>query len=60
MAAILGIFFWGQELDERGVMNINGALFLYLLNLSMQNAFAVVNVSLWKDNVYPVLTFKRI
>ncbi len=45
MATILGIFFWGQELNERGVMNINGALFIYLLNLSMQNAFAVVNVS---------------
>ncbi|XP_017489988.1 PREDICTED: protein white-like, partial [Rhagoletis zephyria] len=44
VATILGIFFWGQELNERGVMNINGALFIYLLNLSMQNAFAVVNV----------------
>lgn len=38
------MFFYNQKYDQRGTLNINGALFLLLLNLSLQNAFAVVNV----------------
>ena len=45
VALILGLFFLRQKYDQRGLMNINGALFLFLVNLSVQNAFAVINVS---------------
>lgn len=44
IALIMGIVYWQQQLDQRGVMNINGALFLLLTNMTFQNAMAVVNV----------------
>jgi hypothetical protein len=46
IALILGSIYWQQELDQNGVMNLNGALFLLLTNMTFQNAFAVINVSL--------------
>jgi len=45
VAILIGIMFFGQELTEDGVMNINGALFLFLTNMTFQNVFAVINVS---------------
>jgi len=45
VALIIGCFYLHQNYDQRGMMNINGALFLFLINLTLQNAFAVVNVS---------------
>jgi hypothetical protein len=44
VAILIGIMFFGQELTEDGVMNINGALFLFLTNMTFQNVFAVINV----------------
>ncbi|CAB3363689.1 Hypothetical predicted protein [Cloeon dipterum] len=44
VAMLIGIMFFGQELTEDGVMNINGALFLFLTNMTFQNVFAVINV----------------
>ncbi|KAH9418915.1 ABC-2 type transporter [Dermatophagoides pteronyssinus] len=41
---ILGLIFFSQNYDQRGVWNINGALFLLIVNMTMQNAFAVINV----------------
>lgn len=45
VALLIGIIFYGQTLDEKGVMNINGALFLFLTNMTFQNVFSVINVS---------------
>jgi ABC-type multidrug transport system permease subunit len=39
----LGSIYWQQELDQNGVMNLNGALFPLLTNMTFQNAFAVIN-----------------
>ncbi|OXA56819.1 protein white isoform X2 [Folsomia candida] len=44
IALILGAIYFGQELDQKGVMNLNGALFLFLTNMTFQNVFAVINV----------------
>lgn len=44
VALVVGFIFYGQELTQDGVMNINGALFLFLTNMTFQNVFAVVNV----------------
>lgn len=41
---VIALIFHGQNYDQRGVSNINGALFLLLVNMTMQNAFAVINV----------------
>lgn len=41
---LIGAIFFGQELDQNGVMNINGALFLFLTNMTFQNVFSVINV----------------
>lgn len=45
MSALIAIIFYGQELNQDGVMNINGALFIFVTNMTFQNVFAVVTVS---------------
>ncbi|CAL8147556.1 unnamed protein product [Orchesella dallaii] len=44
ISLLLGVIFLGQELNQEGVMNINGALFLFLTNMTFQNVFSVINV----------------
>ncbi|XP_014285221.1 protein white [Halyomorpha halys] len=44
VALMIGVIYFGQELDQDGVMNINGALFICLTNMTFQNVFAVINV----------------
>lgn len=44
VATLIGSIYFGQQLDQDGVMNINGALFLFLTNMTFQNVFAVINV----------------
>ncbi|CAG2116215.1 unnamed protein product, partial [Medioppia subpectinata] len=44
IAVIVGIVYWNQKLDQKSVMNINGALFLLVTNMSFQNTMAVINV----------------
>lgn len=45
VAVVVGAIFLGQELNQDGVMNINGAIFLFLTNMTFQNVFSVANVS---------------
>ncbi|CAG9585745.1 unnamed protein product [Danaus chrysippus] len=44
VALLIGVIYFGQELDQDGVMNINGAIFMFLTNMTFQNIFAVINV----------------
>ncbi|GFG38120.1 hypothetical protein Cfor_07570, partial [Coptotermes formosanus] len=44
LSALIGVIYYGQELDQDGVMNINGALFIFLTNMTFQNVFSVINV----------------
>ncbi|XP_067138566.1 protein white [Centruroides vittatus] len=44
VALILGFMYWKQTLDQDGIMNINGVLFLLLTNVTFQNMLAVINV----------------
>ncbi|KAJ4431107.1 hypothetical protein ANN_19702, partial [Periplaneta americana] len=44
VSAVIGVIYYGQEMDQDGVMNINGALFIFLTNMTFQNVFAVINV----------------
>lgn len=44
VAFLIGLIYFGQELTEDGVMNINGALFIFLTNMTFQNVFAVITV----------------
>jgi hypothetical protein len=46
IAAVLGLIYLRQELDQKGVQNINGVLFLLCTNMSFSNLFSVVNVSI--------------
>lgn len=50
VAILIGLIFLGQQLTQVGVMNINGAIFLFLTNMTFQNVFATINVSIWKKN----------
>jgi ATP-binding cassette, subfamily G (WHITE), eye pigment precursor transporter len=45
VSLLIGVIFYGQVLNQDGVMNMNGALFLFLTNMTFQNVFAVINVS---------------
>lgn len=44
IAILIGVIFFGQQLDQDGVMNMNGAIFLFLTNMTFQNVFSVINV----------------
>ncbi|XP_012525944.1 protein white [Monomorium pharaonis] len=44
VALLIGVIYFGQRIDQDGVMNINGALFIFLTSMTFQNVFAVVNV----------------
>ncbi|KOC62606.1 Protein white [Habropoda laboriosa] len=44
VSLLIGVVYFGQRLDQDGVMNINGALFIFLTNMTFQNVFAVINV----------------
>lgn len=44
VAVLIGLIFLGQQLTQDGVMNINGAIFLFLTNMTFQNVFATINV----------------
>lgn len=46
VAVVVGIIFYGQQMTQDGVMNINGAIFLFLTNMTFQNVFCVANVRL--------------
>lgn len=43
---IIGAIYYGQKIDQDGVVNINGVLFIFLTNMTFQNVFAVINVSM--------------
>ncbi|KAK0160941.1 hypothetical protein PV328_008291 [Microctonus aethiopoides] len=44
VSLLIGLIYYGQRLDQDGVMNINGALFIFLTNMTFQNVFAVISV----------------
>ncbi|TMW39470.1 hypothetical protein DOY81_015450, partial [Sarcophaga bullata] len=44
VAVLIGLIFLNQPMTQVGVMNINGAIFLFLTNMTFQNVFAVINV----------------
>ncbi|OXU28894.1 hypothetical protein TSAR_016626 [Trichomalopsis sarcophagae] len=44
VSLLIGIIYLNQKLDQDGVMNINGALFIFLTNMTFQNVFAVIHV----------------
>ncbi|XP_054719148.1 protein white-like [Uloborus diversus] len=43
IALLLGLIYLRQDYDQKGIMNLNGALFLALTNVTFQNMFSVVN-----------------
>ncbi|KAK7076882.1 ABC-2 type transporter, partial [Halocaridina rubra] len=43
IALLIGMIYWGQQLNQEGITNINGALFLFLTNMTFQNVFGVVS-----------------
>ncbi|KAK2584256.1 hypothetical protein KPH14_006667 [Odynerus spinipes] len=44
VSLLIGVIYFNQRLDQDGVMNINGALFIFLTNMTFQNVFAVISV----------------
>lgn len=46
VSVLIGLIFLNQPMTQVGVMNINGAIFLFLTNMTFQNVFAVINVSI--------------
>lgn len=46
ISVMVSVLYFGQETNQDGVMNINGAIFIFLTSMTFQNVFAVINVSL--------------
>eukprot|EP00090_Calanus_glacialis_P000149 TRINITY_DN10091_c0_g1_i1.p1 TRINITY_DN10091_c0_g1~~TRINITY_DN10091_c0_g1_i1.p1 ORF type:complete len:664 (-),score=109.27 TRINITY_DN10091_c0_g1_i1:412-2403(-) len=43
-AIVFGLLYFDQSLDQKGIMNINGVIFLCVINMSFSNMFMVVNL----------------
>ncbi|KAF8791853.1 Protein white like protein [Argiope bruennichi] len=52
IALLLGLVFFNQKLTDKGIMNINGAIFLVLMNISFSNMFSVVNAFTLEQPIY--------
>ncbi|KAK6166710.1 hypothetical protein SNE40_023343 [Patella caerulea] len=52
VALILGLIYLQQENDQTAVMNINGCLFLFIINMSFTSMFAVVNTFPIEVNIF--------
>jgi hypothetical protein len=48
VAIFIGFIFFGQKMDQDGVMNINGAIFLFVTSMTFQNVFTVIHVRILK------------
>ena len=44
IATLIGFLYHGQNLNQDGIVNINGVLFYMVTNLTYSNIFAVINV----------------
>jgi hypothetical protein len=62
ISLLIGVIYFGQQMDQDGVMNINGALFIFLTNMTFQNIFAVINVRFeeYKMNYESIEFYKKI
>ena len=50
MALFLGTLFSGQELNQVGIQNVDGAIYILLAQMTVSNAFAVVNIYLAQNH----------
>jgi ATP-binding cassette, subfamily G (WHITE), eye pigment precursor transporter len=66
ISVILGLVYLQQKNDQPGIQNINGVLFLMLLNSSFSNMFAVINLYSFelpimmkehKDGMYRIVSY---
>lgn len=44
VSLVISLIYYHQQLTQDGVMNLNGALFTFLTNMTFQNVFAVIHV----------------
>jgi hypothetical protein len=52
ISALIAAIFQGQSLQVEDVRNIQGALFIFLTNMTFSNVFGVVNVSCFNAPIY--------
>ncbi|GFV96372.1 protein white [Trichonephila clavipes] len=52
MGLLIGLIFLQQDMDQKGVMNINGALFLLLVNVSFNNMYTVINAFTVEEPIF--------
>lgn len=45
VSVVFGLIYFNLDYNQKGVMNINGGIFLLITNASFTNMFAVINVS---------------
>ena len=44
VALMFGAIYYDQKLDKFGIMNINGALFVSVINLSFMNLYPIMTI----------------
>lgn len=54
---LLGLVYLRLDINHSAVMNINGALFLFLMNATKVNVFAVSYVSTYKLHLFVLISF---
>ncbi|CAG2104560.1 unnamed protein product [Medioppia subpectinata] len=52
MSLVFGAIYWQLNMDQKGIMDINGALFLLVTNMNFQSLFGVVNTFCGELPVY--------
>ncbi|GAB1605630.1 hypothetical protein Ahia01_000845300, partial [Argonauta hians] len=66
VAILLGLIYFRQELNQQTVMNINGLLFVILMNIGISSQFMVINtfpselpvlVQEFKSKIYSIHTY---
>ncbi|CAG2173978.1 unnamed protein product [Oppiella nova] len=54
LAVVFGLIYWQLDVNQAGIMDINGALFLLIANITFQNIFGVVthNNGMYRVSAY--------
>ncbi|GIY38002.1 protein white [Caerostris extrusa] len=52
IALLLGLVFYNQTYNQEGIMNINGAIFIILMNNSFSNMFSVINAFTVEQHIF--------
>lgn len=60
IASLIALIFQGQTYEFQNVRNFQGALFVFLTNMTFQSVFGVINVRKNQENQKPIDNYKNL